>query len=84
MEYTIEHLSVELLEEDAEKYLEVLVYLEKNVSIDEIKVKLNEKSSMAWYGNHLFALVKLVGSLNKGSRDLNCNLGLKKNWLNST
>lgn len=71
--YTIEHLSVELLEEDAEKYLEVLVYLEKNVSIDEIKVKLNEKSSMAWYGNHLFALVKLVGSLNKGSRDLNCN-----------
>jgi len=73
MEYTIEHLSVDLLEKDAERYLEVLVYLEKNVSIDEIKVKLNEKPYRSWYGNHLFALTKLVGSLNDNSRSEICS-----------
>jgi hypothetical protein len=73
MEYTIEHLSVVLLEKDAEKYLEVLEYLEKNVSIDEIKVKLNEKPYRSWYGNHLFALTKLVGSLNDDSRSEICS-----------
>tara|TARA_B100000900_G_C20399529_1_gene642155 strand:- start:186 stop:638 length:453 start_codon:yes stop_codon:yes gene_type:complete len=72
-EYTIEHLSVDLLEKDAEKYLEVLVYLEKNVSIDEIKVKLNEKPYHSWYGNHLFALTKLVGSLNDDSKSEICS-----------
>lgn len=73
MEYTIEHLSVNLLEKDAEKYLEVLVYLEKNVSTEEIKVKLNEKPHHSWYGNHLFALTKLVGSLNDDSRSEICS-----------
>ena len=73
MEYTIEHLSVDLLEKDAERYLEVLVYLEKNVSIDEIKLKLNEKPYRSWYGNHLFALTKLVGSLNDNSRSEICS-----------
>jgi hypothetical protein len=66
-------LSVVLLEKDAEKYLEVLEYLEKNVSIDEIKVKLNEKPYRSWYGNHLFALTKLVGSLNDDSRSEICS-----------
>lgn len=73
MEYTIEHLSVDLLEKDAERYLEVLVYLEKNVSTDEIKVKLNEKPHHSWYGNHLFALTKLVGSLNEDTRSEICS-----------
>lgn len=71
--YTIEHLSVDLLEKDAERYLEVLVYLEKNVSIDEIKEKLNEKPYHSWHGNHLFALTKLVGSLNDNSRSEICS-----------
>lgn len=71
--YTIEHLSVDLLEKDAETYLEVLVYLEKNVSIDEIKMKLNEKPYHSWYGNHLFALTKLVGSLNDDTRSEICS-----------
>ena len=71
--YTIEHLSVDLLEKDAERYLEVLVYLEKTFSIDEIKVKLNEKPYHSWYGNHLFALTKLVGSLNEDSRSEICS-----------
>ena len=73
MEYTIDDLSIYLLEKDAEKYLEVLVYLEKNVSIDEIKVKLNDKPYRSWYGNHLFALTKLVGSLNDNSRSEICS-----------
>jgi len=73
MEYTIDDLSVDLLEKDAERYLEVLVYLEKNVSTDEIKVKLNEKPHHSWYGNHLFALTKLVGSLNDDSRSEICS-----------
>jgi hypothetical protein len=73
MEYNIDDLSVYLLEKDAEKYLEVLEYLEKNVSIDEIKVKLNEKPYRSWYGNHLFALTKLVGSLNDDSRSEICS-----------
>ena len=73
MEYTIEHLSVDLLEKDAERYLEVLVYLEKTFSIDEIKVKLNEKPYHSWYGNHLFALTKLVGSLNDDTRSEICS-----------
>jgi len=73
MEYTIEHLSLDLLEKDAEKYLEVLVYLENTFSIDEIKVKLNEKPYHAWHGNHLFALTKLVGSLNDDSRSMACS-----------
>ena len=72
-EYTIDHLSVDLLEKDAERYLEVLVYLEKNVSTDEIKVKLNEKPADIWYGNHLFALTKLVGSLNEDTRSEICS-----------
>ena len=72
-EYTIDHLSVDLLEKDAERYLEVLVYLEKNVSIDEIKMKLNEKPHHSWYGNHLFALTKLVGSLNDDSKSEICS-----------
>jgi len=73
MEYNIDDLSVYLLEKDAEKYLEVLEYLEKNVSLDEIKVKLNEKPYRSWYGNHLFALTKLVGSLNDDSRSEICS-----------
>jgi len=73
MSYTIKHLSVELLEEDAERYLRVLEYLENTVSIDEIKVKLNEKPYRSWYGNHLFALTKLVGSLNDNSRSEICS-----------
>lgn len=73
MEYTIDDLSIDLLEKDAERYLEVLVYLEKNVSTDEIKVKLNEKPHHSWYGNHLFALTKLVGSLNDDSRSEICS-----------
>jgi hypothetical protein len=73
MEYNIDDLSVYLLEKDAEKYLEVLEYLEKNVSIDEIKVKLNEKPYRSWYGNHLFALTKLVGSMNDDSRSEICS-----------
>ena len=72
-EYTINHLSVDLLEKDAERYLEVLVYLEKNVSIDEIKMKLNEKPYHSWHGNHLFALTKLVGSLNDDSKSEICS-----------
>lgn len=73
MEYTINHLSVDLLEKDAEKYLEVLEYLENRVSIYEIKVKLNEKPYHSWYGNHLFALTKLVGSLNDDSKSEICS-----------
>ena len=73
MEYTIDDLSIDLLEKDAERYLEVLVYLEKNVSTDEIKVKLNEKPHHSWYGNHLFALTKLVGSLNEDTRSEICS-----------
>ena len=73
MEYTIEHLSVDLLEKDAERYLRVLEYLENTVSIDEIKVKLNEKPYSSWYGNHLFALTQLVGSLNDNSRSEICS-----------
>ena len=73
MEYTIEHLSVDLLEKDAERYLRVLVYLENTVSIDEIKMKLNEKPYHSWYGNHLFALTKLVGSLNDDSKSEICS-----------
>ena len=72
-EYTIDDLSIYLLEKDAETYLEVLIYLEKNVSIDEIKVKLNEKPYHSWYGNHLFALTQLVGSLNEDSRSEICS-----------
>ena len=72
-EYTIDDLSIYLLEKDAETYLEVLIYLEKNVSIDEIKVKLNEKPHHSWYGNHLFALTKLVGSLNDDSKSEICS-----------
>ena len=73
MSYTIEHLTVDLLEKDAEKYLEVLVYLEKTLSIDKIKMKLNEKPYHSWQGNHLFALTKLVGSLNDDSRSEICS-----------
>ena len=73
MEYNIDDLSVYLLEKDAEKYLEVLEYLEKNVSLDERKVKLNENPYRSWYGNHLFALTKLVGSLNDDSRSEICS-----------
>ena len=74
-EYTIDDLSVYLLEKDAEKYLEVLEYLEKNVSLDEIKMKLNEKPYHSWHGNHLFALTKLVGSLNDDSKSEICSPG---------
>ena len=73
MDYTINHLSVDLLEKDAERYLEVLVYLEKKISIDEIRVKLNEKPYHSWHGNHLFALTKLVGSLNDDSKSEICS-----------
>ena len=73
MEYTIEHLSVDLLEKDAGRYLRVLEYLENTVSIDEIKVKLNEKPYSSWCGNHLFALTKLVGSLNDDSKSEICS-----------
>ena len=72
MEYTIDDLSVNLLEKDAEKYLEVLEYLEETLSTDEIKLKLNEKPYDVWYGNHLFALTELVGSLNDNSRSRIC------------
>lgn len=73
MEYTIDDLSVNLLEKDAEKYLEVLEYLEETLSTDEIKLKLNEKPYDVWYGNHLFALTELVGSLNDNSRSRICS-----------
>ena len=69
MEYTIDDLTIELMEQDAVKYLEVLEYLEENFSGDEIKEKLNEKLYHGWYGNHLFCLVQLVGSLNENTRN---------------
>ena len=58
-------LSIDLLERDARQYLHVLESLDnEGVPKDQIKDKLNEKLYEAWYGNHAFCLVRLVGSIN--------------------
>ena len=58
-------LSIDLLESDARQYLRVLDSLDNDgVPKDVIKGKLNEKLYRGWYGNHVFCLVRLVGSIN--------------------
>tara|TARA_B100001093_G_scaffold365670_1_gene350469 strand:+ start:231 stop:767 length:537 start_codon:yes stop_codon:yes gene_type:complete len=61
--YQIEDLSIDLLEKDPDLYFLVLESLENNGFGDLLKVKLNEKLYRGWYGNHVFCLYRLVGSL---------------------
>ena len=62
---SIDLLSIDLLERDAQQYLHVLESLDnEGVPKDQIKDKLNEKLYQGWYGNHAFCLARLVGSIN--------------------
>ena len=64
-------LTVELLEANPREYHRVLEYLLRYSRIDKskIKEKLNEKPYETWYSNHLFALSRLVGTLNPNAQD---------------
>ena len=63
----IADLSLQLLEEDPEKYFEVLTYLsheESGCTLEELKAKLNETPYETWHSNHAFSLFRLVGKMN--------------------
>ena len=65
--YVLSDLSLQLLEEDPEKYFEVLTYLsheESGCKLEELKAKLNETPYETWYSNHAFSLCRLVGKMN--------------------
>ena len=60
-------LSLQLLETDPEKYLEVLTYLsheETGCAKEDLKEKLNETPYESWHSNHAFSLCRLVGKMN--------------------
>lgn len=65
--YVLSDLSLQLLEEDPEKYFEVLTYLsheESGCTLEELKAKLNETPYETWHSNHAFSLCRLVGKMN--------------------
>ena len=65
--YVLSNLSLQLLEEDPEKYFEVLTYLsheESGCTLEELKEKLNETTYETWHSNHAFSLCRLVGKMN--------------------
>lgn len=65
--YVLSDLSLQLLEEDPEKYFEVLTYLsheESGCTKEELKAKLNETPYETWHSNHLFSLCRIVGKMN--------------------
>lgn len=65
--YVLSDLSLHLLEEDPEKYFEVLTYLsheESGYTLEELKAKLNETPYETWHSNHAFSLCRLVGKMN--------------------
>ena len=60
-------LSLQLLETDPEKYLEVLTHLsyeETGCAKEDLKAKLNETPYETWHSNHAFSLCHLVGKMN--------------------
>lgn len=72
--YTIESLSVELLETSPNKYIDILDTLSSykensDISCNLLKDKLNEKPYRSWYSNHAFCVSLLVGKMNKGAID---------------
>ena len=65
--YILPELSLQLLETDPEKYLEVLTYLsheETHCTKEDLKAKLNETPYESWHSNHAFSLCRLVGKMN--------------------
>jgi hypothetical protein len=65
--YVLSDLSLQLLEEDPEKYFEVLTYLsheESGCTLEELKAKLNETPYETWHSNHAFSICRLVGKMN--------------------
>ncbi len=72
--YTIESLSVELLETSPTKYIDILDTLisykeNSDISCNLLKDKLNEKPYRSWSSNHAFCVAHLVGRMNKGAID---------------
>ena len=60
-------LSLELLEKDPDRYLEVLTCVacgETQCKKGELKAKLNETPYETWHSNHAFSLCRLVGKMN--------------------
>ena len=65
--YILPELSLQLLEKDPEKYLEVLTYLsheDSQCAKEDLKKKLNETPYESWHSNHAFSLCRLVGKMN--------------------
>lgn len=63
----LDDLSIQLLEKDPDRYLEVLTCVacgETHFTKEELKEKLNETPYESWYSNHAFSLCRLVGKMN--------------------
>lgn len=65
----IDDLTVGLLENNPHEYLRVLENLSVRGDRSKVNDKLNEKSYVTWYSNHLFSLSRLVGTLNQEAQN---------------
>lgn len=66
--FTMNNLSLSLMETDPSAYLDVLNYLsyqDEPACKEGLKEKLNEKPYESWYSNHASALCLLVGKMNQ-------------------
>ena len=85
--YFLSDLSLQLLEEDPEKYFEVLTYLsheESGCTKEELKAKLNEKPYETWYSNHAFSLCRLVGKMNSEVLDRESDMYVEGSYYGSS
>ncbi len=73
--YSINDLTVGLLETNPHEYLRVLENLMVSEEITEIKKKLNDKPYESWHSNHVFSLSRLVGKMNQGAIDEGFEIG---------
>ena len=85
--YVLSDLSLHLLEEDPEKYFEVLTYLsheESGCTLEELKAKLNETPYETWYSNHAFSLCRLVGKMNSEVLDRDSDAYVRGSYYGSS
>ena len=85
--YVLSDLSLQLLEEDPEKYFEVLTYLshgESGCTKEELKAKLNETPYETWHSNHAFSLCRLVGKMNSEVLDRESDMYIEGSYYGSS
>ena len=85
--YVLSDLSLQLLEEEPEKYFEVLTFLsheESGCTKEELKAKLNETPYETWHSNHAFSLCRLVGKMNSEVLDRESDMYVEGSYYGSS